>query len=288
MDFFSRLSSLKVYSKGADRAPHKPLYLLYLLAGVDRGENRLKLFSDIQETLSQAIRRFGKKSKSVHPEYPFWRIQNDGLGEVIPKNWEETELRRGNSDPKISALIGRSASGGLSLEDHEYLASAPERIRFACHQILDEHFPVSLHEEIMYFFGFSFGSGQAKVMGKELGLLRDKALNAYRHRCAISEFCGPRQLGYAGLDFTEIQWLNHGGAVQLPNFLVMTAFHRKLFHLGAFTLDEDYRILVSEVLEEEHPLLGIEQGKKVGLPSESGDLPSQSCLEWHRTKVFKG
>ncbi len=287
MDFLARLSSLRVHRKNGDRAPHKPLYLLYLLAGVDRGEQRLHPFQVVQPKLAEAIRRFGKNSSSVHPEYPFWRIQNDRLGEVSPDEWNEDELRGGEKEPKRSALLARKACGGLSLDDYEDLQSSPERVRLACHQILDDHFPVSLHEEIMYFFGFSFGKGQAELMGDELGSVRQRAFEAYQHRCAISDYKGSPSFEYAGLESSEILWLNHGGSVQVTNFLVMTTLHRKLFHLGAFTLDEDFRIMISESFEKQPPALGLEPGRRIHLPGQTDDLPSQSCLEWHRSKVFK-
>lgn len=247
----------------------------------------MRPFELVQPTLAEAIRRFGKKSKSVHPEYPFWRIQNDELGEVAPADWIENELRGGEKEPKRSALLERQAGGGLLLSDYDQLVSNPERIRLACHKILDDHFPVSLHEEIMYFFGFSFGKGQAEMMGGELGQIRRMAFGAYGYRCAISDYTGTSELDYAGLEFSEILWLNHGGAVQVSNFLVMTTLHRKLFHLGAFTLDEDYRILLCEALEKQPLAIGLEQGRKIHLPCDVNDLPSQACLEWHRSKVFK-
>jgi len=287
MDFSSRLSSLRVYRKIGDRAPHKPLYLLSLLAEVDRGEQRLRPFRDIQATLAEAIRRFGKNASSIHPQYPFWRIQNDDLGEVTPDTWSKDELRGGEKEPKKSALLARNACGGLLLADYEDLQSSPERVRLSCHQILDEHFPVSLHEEIMYFFGFSFGKGQPESMGDELSSIRQQAFKAYGHRCAVSNYKGSSSFEYVGLESSEILWLNHGGAVHVSNFVVLTTFHRKLFHMGAFTFDEDYRIRLSESLEKQPPTLGLEPGKRIHLPGNLDDLPSQTCLEWHRSKVFK-
>lgn len=244
-------------------------------------------FQNVHAKLSEGLRRFGKNSSSIHPEYPFWRIQNDGLGEVTPDEWSKDELRSGDKEPKKSALLAHKACGGLLLADYEYLHARPDRVRLACHQILDDHFPVSLHEEIMHFFGFSFGKGQAGILGDELGSVRQRTFEAYQHRCAISDYKGPPCFEYAGLESSEILWLNHGGAVQVANFLVMTTFHRKLFHIGAFTLDEDFRIRLSNFLVQQPPALGLEPGKRIHLPGNPDDLPSQSCLEWHRSKVFK-
>lgn len=287
MDFFSRLSSLRVHCKNGDRAPHKPLYLLYLLASIEQGSPRMHPFKDVESRLAEAIRRFGKNTKSAHPEYPFCRIKNDELGEVIPSEWSKSELRGGEKEPKKSALLAREACGGLLLSDYDHFVSNSDSVRRACHKILDDHFPVSLHEEIMYFFGFSFGKTQEETLGTELVRIRDKAFKVYGHRCAISGYSGPMGLGNAGLESAEILWLNHGGAVQTPNIIVMTTFHRKLFHLGAFSLDEEYRILLSEYLQDQPSNLGLESGRKVYLPKDRSDYPSLACLNWHRSKVFK-
>jgi len=59
VDLFERLRSINFYRKGNQRAPHKPLYLLYNIASLQKGLPRLQLFEDIQPTLNEALCRFG-------------------------------------------------------------------------------------------------------------------------------------------------------------------------------------------------------------------------------------
>ncbi|MBL6995468.1 hypothetical protein [Desulfobacula sp.] len=98
IDFFNRLEKILVYKEGVLRAVHKPLYLLYCIAAVQRDEPRLQEYRTIAPILEKALRLFGPRTDKVHPEYPFWRLQNDKLTEVVADGPLET--RSGSNDPK--------------------------------------------------------------------------------------------------------------------------------------------------------------------------------------------
>ncbi|HJN77839.1 MAG TPA: hypothetical protein QGF58_28240, partial [Myxococcota bacterium] len=75
--------NLKVWKKGDQRAPHKPLLVLMALARLQGGGERLWSFEDINPLLHELLVEFGPGDrKSVHPEYPFWYLRNDGVWEV--------------------------------------------------------------------------------------------------------------------------------------------------------------------------------------------------------------
>jgi putative restriction endonuclease len=62
---------------------HKPLLLLGLLERYELGLAGQVTFREVKEPLTQALVMFGPPVKHVHPHYPFWRLQNDGLWEVV-------------------------------------------------------------------------------------------------------------------------------------------------------------------------------------------------------------
>ena len=72
------VSGLSVWRRGDQRAPHKPLLLLYALARFSEGRRDL-LFSEVEPALRGLLDAFGAPRPAQHPEYPFWRLQNDGL-----------------------------------------------------------------------------------------------------------------------------------------------------------------------------------------------------------------
>jgi putative restriction endonuclease len=65
---FEQFSSLNVWKKGDQRAPHKPLVLLAALARVQRGQSRLVSFEESAETISVLLDDFGPARKTQHPE----------------------------------------------------------------------------------------------------------------------------------------------------------------------------------------------------------------------------
>ena len=75
-DLFSKIT---VWKRGGERAPHKPLLALYALGRCARREGRLIAYSDVDRDLRNLLLEFGPTRRSYHPEYPFWRLQNDGI-----------------------------------------------------------------------------------------------------------------------------------------------------------------------------------------------------------------
>jgi putative restriction endonuclease len=73
-----RFQELSVWQRGSERAPHKPLLILLALGALSRGQRSLS-FEQVETKLVELLKEFGPTRKSYHAEYPFWRLQNDGL-----------------------------------------------------------------------------------------------------------------------------------------------------------------------------------------------------------------
>ncbi len=75
--------TFRLWTSGGERAPHKPLLLLYAIGKLLRGEDRLISYTDdIEDNLRNLLRDFGPRRDSYNPHFPFWRLQNDGIWEV--------------------------------------------------------------------------------------------------------------------------------------------------------------------------------------------------------------
>src|SRR3954464_13679087 len=73
-----RFDALNVWKQGDQRAPHKPLLILYALGRWQQGITEVT-FLEAEPALTELLRRFGPQRKSNPPEQPFWRLQNDGV-----------------------------------------------------------------------------------------------------------------------------------------------------------------------------------------------------------------
>jgi len=117
-----RFESLKQGKQGGAAAPHKPLLILYALGRLRVSGDRFVPFKDVDEDLRALLSQFSA-NKNHHPEYPFWRLQNDGKPRGI---WQVTadgplESRKSNTDAKKSELLGKNAKGGFTDEIYEAL-----------------------------------------------------------------------------------------------------------------------------------------------------------------------
>lgn len=78
----NRISDLSIWKKGDQRAPHKPLLILYSIGQLQRGMPRLIEYSKARDTLKELLIDFGPLRKSYHPEQPFVRLVNDKIWDL--------------------------------------------------------------------------------------------------------------------------------------------------------------------------------------------------------------
>lgn len=76
-EIVQKFENLKVWQRGDERAPHKPLLVLYAIGKLLQGEDRLLPYSEVDEKLGRLLRDFGQKRKSYQPLQLFWRRQNN-------------------------------------------------------------------------------------------------------------------------------------------------------------------------------------------------------------------
>jgi len=110
-----RFAGINIWRRGDERAPHKPLLLLYALARLQRGEPRFVSFEELDEHVRHLLMEFGPPRKSFHPEYPFWHLQADGLWEIpqLDELNADLERRSRTNNPPKSVLKKVNAEGGL-------------------------------------------------------------------------------------------------------------------------------------------------------------------------------
>jgi putative restriction endonuclease len=279
------LASLNVWRRGDDRAPHKPLLTLLALGRLSNGAERLATFEDLEISLRKLLEEFGPPRKSVHPEYPFWRLQADQLWEV-PENGKLTR-RRGNTDPLKSELIKFHVKGGFPEPVYEAFRRNPLLVREAANEILNAHFPASLHSEILDAVGLDMELPSDRVRHPSF---RSEVLEAYGHACA---FCGYSvRLGNAdlGLDAAHIMWHQAGGPDIPSNGLACCSLHHRALDRGAISINANLAVLVSASV---HGGTGLEEcftslmGRKLRGPSLIEANARQEFLAWHRKEVFK-
>jgi putative restriction endonuclease len=278
-------SQFAVWKSGEQRAPHKPLLILYALGCFARGETSVP-FKDAHKPLGRLLREFGPPRKAHHPEYPFWRLQNDGLWEVATS----TSPKLGaDGAPTKNELIKVNATGRFPSSIQSALGVSPEAIPAIALQILNAHFPDSYHSAIADEIGLEI------VVSSTDGVrdpnFRKKVLVSYEYRCAICDFQMLLSGIPIGLEAAHIKWHQASGPCVGSNGICMCPLHHRLFDLGAFTIDKSLLILFSEEsvgTTDQGKQHQTTHGQKMRLPVHAADRPGIPFLEWHWSEVFRG
>jgi putative restriction endonuclease len=286
-DFLRRLGAINVYKRGEQRAVHKPLYLLLLLARLQQQTPRLVNFIEIRAKLNDGLRLFAPRVASVNSHYPFWRLQNDKLSEVVHQG--ELRMRQSNDDPTVSSLIASGAKGGFTEGDFELLVGNIDLQSLVAHKILDAHFPQVIHGDIVNFFGLRLNTPHRDDYSN-YSEFTSSVISAYIGRCAISGYSLSYQGKPAGLDATHICWPQIGGNDAVSNGIAMTSLHVRLFHLGIFTVSPTYNIQLSMDgdFSESGEALGLVNGRQIYVPRDRSEQPNIDALIWHNKSVFRG
>lgn len=277
---------LVTWSSGDQRAPHKPLLVLYALGRWEQGQAS-NPYAEVSDALTSLLKEFGPPRKVHHPNQPFWRLQNDGVWEVVS---DSLLTMSADGSPTKTSLLNCNARGAFTVEIENALRATPTLVGAISQLLLDAHFPASIHEDIIESVGLKSFDARA-AGGRRDPDFRRRVLISYQHRCAM---CG-LQLLLSGhpiaLEAAHIKWHQAAGPAVVQNGVCLCSLHHKLFDLGAFTIDTDYLILVSDEASGTcgpiDSLFSL-HGKLVSKPIQLDDIPSQRFLAWHRREVFRG
>ncbi|EFA4304369.1 HNH endonuclease, partial [Escherichia coli O19] len=130
------IANIKIWHKGEQRAPHKPLLLLYVLAGYLNGHPRLFDYgSEIYEPLHSLLERFGPQRSQYRPDMPFWRLQGDGFWQL--HNAELCSTAGSSRQPPVKELTEYHVAGGFDEQHYALVTGNKKLINTLAQQILE-------------------------------------------------------------------------------------------------------------------------------------------------------
>ncbi|MBL5966754.1 HNH endonuclease [Lelliottia amnigena] len=279
------IANITIWRKGEQRAPHKPLLLLYVLANYQRGHARLFNYgTEVHDQLHSLLERFGPQRTQYRPDMPFWRLKGDGFWEL--QNDEHCSTA-GSKQPLTRELVEYNVAGGFDEEHYALLTKNKYLIGSLAQQILEAHFPESIQEEIAEEMDFDI----QQIRKVRDPLFRQQVLRAYNYECAICGFNMRHDNASVALEAAHIKWKQHGGPCEISNGLALCAIHHKAFDKGSIGLDENMQVLVSEAVNGGgivERLFWDFAGTQIALPIVKGNYPKEGFVDWHRREVFRG
>lgn len=283
----SRIQDLNVWKRGEKRAPHKPLLILYAIGKLEK-DTRWISFRDVDDDLRRLLIEFGPSRKRHHPEYPFWRLQNDGIWTV--RNDAPLTRRESNTDPLKSELLEHDVHGGFTDAVWTVLKESPSLRYDIVRLLLREHFQPSFHTELCNAVGLSLTLPSTLHQSRDPDF-RPDVLRAYSYQCAVCGFDLKLENTSLGLEAAHIQWHNHGGPDEVNNGIALCVRHHKMFDKGALHISDSLHLLVSESVHGSDPHLSrlrSRHGDQIHTPQREKYYPADEVVDWHVNEVFRG
>jgi putative restriction endonuclease len=298
-ELLARLAGLRQANIGGQRAPHKPLLLLWLFARFAATGSSAASYEQAEAPVSQLINDFGPPVASpsaarsraampfVHLERELWDLRGADGRQIGP----DTPERGGR-------LMERGAVGRLRSPVEQLLAD-PAVLAAAARLLLDQHFTPTLAELICAEIDLDVAdldlAGGVGTVGRGLSRLRrrgfaEEVLSAYAYQCAMCGFDGALGRHPVAIEAAHVRWHSQDGPDEVANALALCALHHALFDLGVLGITEDRLILVSELYVARSPA-GRAVDDLAGQPLLA-PRPRRSPVDiihvsWHRAQVFK-
>ena len=283
-EIIRRFKSLQVWKRGGERAPHKPLLVLYAIGILLRREDRFISYGqDIKDNLTDLLKKFGPERQQYQPDQPFWRLQKDEVWEVT----DADKIHEDNSgNPSKRDMKRYDVSGGF-LEEivHEFQTDSSFALEIS--QYMLDHFRSSMHREILQAVEIPLQIQDPQPPNPNF---RTDVLNAYEYKCAVCGFRVKLDAQPIALETVHIKLPEEGGPDAEENGLALCSLHHELFNEGAFTLSEQLQVLVSKYVKG----LGTQEwlkkfhGEKMKFPPSYVYYPRIHFIDWHRQNIFKG
>lgn len=284
-DLLKVLQSIRFWQKGDQRAPHKPLLMLYALAQLQHGNNEI-VFKDSVEALDELLATFGPPRKSSIT-YPFIRLANDGIWQLQAKTTLYTK-----GDYSKSALIKENAIGQFTAELRNAL-NDPNLFGLAVTYLLDNNFPETLHQDILDSLGLNIepvnSTNSLKKKQRDPDF-RNRIIEAYESKCAVCGYQVRKGNQLVGLEAAHIKWHQAGGPDTENNGVALCSMHHKLYDYGLLTIDTELMVKVST---KANGAFGLKEwllnyhGRRINLPHSTSIYPEPQFLIWQVNEVFK-
>lgn len=290
--WLERVAHIRQWTRNGERAPHKPLLLLYALGRLQRTGTTEVTYVEAEPALAQLLQDFGPPGRKSSPAYPFHHLQTDGL-------WSVDSGAGGSPGSSSLQLRAAGAIGRLEPDFEAALRSDPALLVLVAHALLDANFPESLHADICALVGLDLLAAEVHVAQQRVATLRRRdpafrelVLVAYEYRCAMCGYDGRLGTEAVGLDAAHVRWWAFDGPDTVDNALCLCSMHHKLLDRGVVGIDASNTVTVSARFvgrgRAAEVLVLDMLGRPLHEPQRGQSPPAPAHVEWHHSQVFSG
>ncbi|MDB9509302.1 MAG: HNH endonuclease [Microcystis aeruginosa BS13-02] len=304
-DLFSKIKVNK--SKQSGEAPYKPILLLSVIELISDSQiqdNKIYISDDLIDTFDKYWKRLNPDTFKGGLALPFFHLKNDGfwklkfsdiysggrpqtipkiradvdyaiLDQELYKLLQEPEARRQLIDTLIEAWFSSSQK---QLEDI-----------LEINQVLQQNDDTELDRSVL-----DAGETQIKYYFRKSivrdALFRKSVVHLYDYQCS---FCGLKvihSLTQSIVDGAHIKPFARFYDNQINNGLSLCKNHHWAFDQGLFTIDDQYKIMISKDFQEISPnakAIKDFHGMNILLPNLENHYPKLEAIQWHRQNIFR-
>lgn len=304
LDIFSSLNVSRTKKKG--QAYYKPILLLSVIDLITQEkiqDNQILVSDDLIDTFNKYWRILSSDSSykgGLH--YPFFHLQSEGFWHLkFTDNFNGLQPKTTNKlkeaveyarlDPELFELLtdNNSLQELIDTLIAAWFADYQEEIEdiLRINESLEEETLENVNDLANLEETPKFVTRQALVRNS---FFRKAVVYVYDYRCAVCRLRVRRQLNQNIVDGAHIKPFAKFYNSHISNGLSLCKNHHWAFDRGWLSIDNNYKILVGDDLQEDSPnakRLKDFQSEKILLPNSEQHFPSIEALEWHRKNIFK-
>ncbi|MFM2063223.1 MAG: hypothetical protein RLZZ507_2893 [Cyanobacteriota bacterium] len=300
--YCQKLSKLNVSSsKKRGTALHKPILVLSVIDLISRDiieNNEIRVSDELIETFEKYWQIIGSHSYTGGLHYPFFHLQSEGFWHLQfkldfnglqPKttNRLKQAVEYAYLDSELFELLQNELSR-QELLDALIAAFFPDR-----DNQIDSILQINQNfedEKILAEYTESKPKYTLKKTIIRNAFFRKAVVSVYGCQCAFCGLIVNKTITQNIVDGAHIKPFSQFYDSRIHNGIALCKNHHWAFDRGWFAVDEKYKIIVSQDLEEVSPHakpIKDFHGEKLTLPRIEKYFPDIEALEWHRQNIFQ-
>jgi putative restriction endonuclease len=305
--YLNKIESLRIDRSHDTPAPHKPILLLAVIDLIEEGA----ITNNQIEPSPQLVESFLKYWHLVNLDkprifLPFFHLKSDKFWHLHAKPGNEQLLAMTKQMNSMNHLASIAAFASLD-EDLFLLLHRADTREVIRQKIIEVYFPeqaekfllaISENQEINSIENLLLKSAENKTPDiskvftdtpKRNIAFRRAIIRLYDYTCAACRLRIITLDGETAVEAAHIFPFAKSFDGSIGNGLALCPLHHWSFDKGLFSIDDDYKMIVSANFEEsgnEAFLLRSLQSGEIYLPKEKPFRPSLTMIRWHRQNAF--
>lgn len=307
--YINRFINLRVDRSKGHPAPHKPLLVLSIMQEIEIGNiscNKIYITPELVARFKENFFRLIKLENFIaNFSLPFYHLKSEGFWHFRFHDGKQLQLTSSSSIKSLRQLrdiIDYSYFDDelflrlINIESRRVLKDCLVEMYFKGKIIKENSFNSYFHqtEELLLNEPSSVYKTEMNNLDEEEIFIRQGAFKRivpkiYNHSCCISEMRIASNYEIQMIDACHIIPFSESHDDTITNGISLCPNLHRAFDRGLITIDNEYRILVSEKFSEDSLEYSIRKfdNKSMLLPFESKYYPSIKNLDWHRQNIFR-